>query len=158
MKEVEEALKQYKDVIMQSRVKYEVKKARAARASDGSVLEYGLDYHLSKFKDALERGIPTDTNLVEPYLATQSKAYNLLTQWLDNFQMRYGEYEEAKSTIEEVQSALRTYRTSIGGAKAKIDVMRAVKARRADGSVLEYGLDYHVNDLTNQVKIIHYCN
>jgi hypothetical protein len=67
--------------------------------------------------------------------------------------MRYGEYEDAKPIVEDVQAALRQYRTSIGGAKAKVDVMRAVRARKADGSILEYGLDYHVKDFTDKVML-----
>ena len=61
-------------------------------------------------------------------------------------------YEEAQPVIEEVNDGFQLYNDVIVPAKASIDVARAVEARKANGSVLEYGLKWHLEKFVDAVK------
>jgi hypothetical protein len=52
-----------------------------------------------------------------------------------------------------VEDALKLYKSVVGSARAKIDIAKAREARRAEGSVLEYGLEYHLNLFISRVCI-----
>ena len=49
--ECENALNLYKTIVDPLRVPLIIQNARNARKKDGSCLEFGLDYHLDKFKN-----------------------------------------------------------------------------------------------------------
>jgi hypothetical protein len=70
---------------------------------------------------------------------------------LEDFRARLGEYPEAQSTIQEVEKALRLYKAEIGSEMERVQLRKAIQARRADGSVLEYGLEYHLGILNSEV-------
>ena len=53
IKECEETLEKYKTVVGGSKIPLMVQNARNARDKDGSCLEYGLDYHLKGFNNAV---------------------------------------------------------------------------------------------------------
>jgi hypothetical protein len=122
--QIEEALKLYKDVILASKVKLDIQRAREARKAQGSVLEYGLDHHLSGFVDAVKKGIPTDKSAVDGYIEAQSKTHNLLLQWLDDFSAKFEEHEDAKPIIKSIEEALALYKEVIEASKVKIDVQK----------------------------------
>ena len=151
---VEAAIALYKQKISSAMVKVNIQRARDARSKDGSVLEYGLDWHLERFVSKLKAGIPKETRDIDPYLDEQAKTYSLLVQWLEDFRSRFGLYEEAIPIINEAESALQLYRTTIGAAKVKVDIQKARDAKRAEGSILEYGLKYEVEQLTNAVTSV----
>lgn len=90
---------------------------------------------------------------VDAYLESMEKSYNLIVQWLEDFRSKYGDYEEAQPTISKIEEALALYKDTIGRSKVKIEVQRARDARRAQGSVLEYGLDYHLSKFVAAVTI-----
>jgi cytochrome c peroxidase len=144
---IEEALALYKDTIGRSRVKIEVQRARDARKAQGSVLEYGLDYHLSKFVAALQKGLPSDVAAADTYIAEQTAVYNRLSEWLEDFKAKFSDYlnTEGAQTVKEVEEGLKLYRDVIMQSRAKYEIKKARAARASDGSVLEYGLDYHLS-------------
>lgn len=53
IKEVEDALKLYQDVVGKVKVPLNIKRAREARTAQGSVLEYGLVHTLEKFTNSV---------------------------------------------------------------------------------------------------------
>jgi hypothetical protein len=164
---VENALQQYHAIIGSAQLKIDIQKARDARKAQGSVLEYGLDYHLEKFINAvshfdvivdnaklyiqLKSGIPSDQAKADEYVDAQTKEYQLLLQWLEDFKSKFGDYDEAKATITQVEEALKLYKDVVLAAKLSLDIQRARAARRAQGSVLEYGLQYHHDKFNNNV-------
>lgn len=83
----------------------------------------------------------------------QQKVHGLLIQWLEDFKAKFGEYSEAKSTIEEVESTLKLYKDVVEKVKIPLDIQRARDARRSDGSVLEYGLEHHLSKFENSVTM-----
>jgi hypothetical protein len=72
--------------------------------------------------------------------------------WLEDFKSRYGEYEEATATINEVEDALRLYKDVVESAKVKLEIQRAIEAKKEQGSVLEYGLDFHLSRFVTDVS------
>ena len=58
--ECENTLDKYISVVEPLRVPLLIQNARNARQKDGSCLEYGLEYHLNKMNNALEKGIPNN--------------------------------------------------------------------------------------------------
>ena len=151
LSQIQEALQLYKDVILASKVKLDIQRAREARKAQGSVLEYGLDHHLSGFVDKVKKGIPTDASAVDSYLEDTAKTQNLLLQWLDDFRARFEEYEDAQPIIKSIEEALALYKQVIGASRVKIDVQKARDARKAQGSVLEYGLSHFLERFTGLV-------
>ena len=73
-------------------------------------------------------------------------------QWLEDFKSKCGEYEEANETIQECENALALHRRVVDSARVPLLIQNARNARRADGSCLEYGLDYHLKNLSGQVS------
>jgi hypothetical protein len=57
----------------------------------------------------LNKGVPTDKRFVEEYLNNLSQTKELLIQWLEDFKSKFGQYELARPTIDEVESALKEY-------------------------------------------------
>ena len=93
----------YNKVIIPLKVPLQIQNARNARSNDGSVLEYGLDYHLRNFKAALEKGLPGDPRFPErdnEYIEEQAKQYDLMLQWLEDFKSKFGQYDQAQATID----------------------------------------------------------
>ena len=73
--------------------------------------------------------------------------------WLEDFKSKFGQYDEAKPTIDEVEAALKLYKDTIGASKLKIDIEKARDARREHGSVLEYGLEWHLSRFVDDVGV-----
>lgn len=104
--------------------------ALEARKAQGSVLEYGLKWHLERFVKnvlrishffsrsfQLKEGIPTDPRWPDrrdKYIDDQTKEQGLIVQWLENFKAKFGEIPEAKPTITEVEEALTLFNNVIG--------------------------------------------
>lgn len=76
-----------------------IENARHARRAEGSILEYGLSYHLEKMINALNKGIPGDERFPErdnEWIAEREKEKNLLYQWLEDFKAKYAQYNESQ--------------------------------------------------------------
>jgi hypothetical protein len=69
--------------------------------------------HCTNSTIKLNSGIPTDSRKVDEYLNKQSQTRDLLVQWLEDFKSKLGEYDLAKPTIDEVESALQLYKEKI---------------------------------------------
>jgi hypothetical protein len=147
MKRVEDALKLYKTNILASRIKVSVQKARDAKRTEGSVLEFGLEYHLSRFVASLRQGIPQDKSKAGEYVDSLTTVNGLLVQWLEDFKARFGEYEESKATIYEVEAALKKYNKIIGGAKLAAELRAAIENR----TICEYGVEWHLKKFNDQL-------
>lgn len=75
-----------------------------------------------------------------------------MVQWLEDFKTRFGEYEEAHTTILEVESALSLYKTTTDKIRVPLAVQKARDARKADGSVLEYGIQFTLDGFNRKVE------
>jgi uncharacterized protein YicC (UPF0701 family) len=104
----------------------------------------------------LKKGIPTDKRFVDEFLTSTSQANSLLTSWLEDFKSKFYEYldTEGKVTVEESEAALQLYKDVVVASKTKIDIQKAIDARADQGSVLEYGLDHHLERFVSNVSKI----
>jgi hypothetical protein len=76
-----------------------------------------------------------------------------LVEWIEDFKSRFSDYpEEARPTIDEVESALNLYKQTIEPAMLKVNIQKARAAKRAEGSVLEYGLTWHLERFVGDVR------
>jgi hypothetical protein len=57
----------------------------------------------------LNKGIPTDKRFVDEYMNYLAKTKELLIQWLEDFRAKFEQYDLARPTIDEVDSALKLY-------------------------------------------------
>ena len=85
------------------------------------------------------------------YMTEQEKVNGLLIQWLEEFKSMFGNYPEAQPTIQEVEAALSQYKEVVGRVKIPLDIKRAKDARRQDGSILEYGLQWQLDRFLGDV-------
>ena len=107
----------------------------------------------------LEKGVPGDPRFPErdeQYITEQTKLKDTLVQWLEEFKSKLGEYDEAKSTIEECENCIALYNKVVGAARVPMMIKQARNARRNDGSCLEYGLEYHLKQMNSAVSSEHY--
>ncbi len=159
---VEDALHMYKHKIGSAMVGVKIQKAINAKRADGSVLEYGLNWQLEGFIRKvckiiiyhlqINEGIPKDTRQVDQYLEDLSKSNGLLIQWLENFKAQFFEYpNEIQETVTKVEDALHMYKHKIGAAMVGVKIQKAIEARHADGSVLEYGLNWQLDGFIRKV-------
>ena len=79
----------------------------------------------------------------------------MLLQWLEGFKASFGDNPAAKETLEECENALNLYTKVIEAVRIPLAVKNARRAKRADGSILEYGLDYHLRNFTGSVSTDH---
>ncbi len=89
---------------------------------------------------------------MDKYLEDLSKSNGLLIQWLENFKAQFFEYpNEIQPTVAKVEDALHLYKHKIGSAMVGVKIQKAINARRADGSVLEYGLNWQLEGFVKKV-------
>ena len=79
-----------------------------------------------------------------------------MVQWLEGFKSSYNQYQEAWPVIDECELVLQQYKDVVGAVKIPLEIQNARKARKADGSVLEYGLEFHLKGLNGAVSICVY--
>ena len=104
----------------------------------------------------MEKGLPGDPRFPErdnEYIEEQAKRNDLLLQWIEDFKSKFGQYEQAQSTIEEVDQVLELYNKVVGSVRIPLMIQNARNARTKEGSVLEYGLEYHLNGFKSAVSI-----
>ena len=102
----------------------------------------------------MEKGIPGDPRFPErdnEWVEEQVKKNNLLVQWLEDFKSKYGEYEQAYDTINQCEEVLDLYKKVVNKVRIPLLVKNARNARLAQGSCLEYGLDYHLRNFIGPV-------
>ncbi len=146
--ECKAALQAFQEQVVAIKPKLAVQNARNARRENGSVLEYGLTYHLDRMNGALDKGLPGDPRFPErdnEWVAEREKERNLLVEWLEGFKSQFGETELSLPTISECQVALDKFQEKVVGVKDKLEIQNARNAKRENGSVLEYGLKYHLD-------------
>ena len=103
----------------------------------------------------MEKGLPGDPRFPErdnEWVVDQAKRNDLLLQWLEDFKIKCGQFEEAKETIEECEAVLELYKKVVGAIKIPLDIQNARNARTKDGSCLEYGLEYHLRNFKSAVN------
>ena len=76
----------------------------------------------------------------------------MLLQWLQGFKSQFENNPAAQETIDRCESALSLYTNVVEAAKIPLAIQNARNARRADGSCLEYGLDYHIKQMNGAVS------
>src|SRR3990167_1827843 len=96
-------------------------------------------------------GAPRFPQRDKEWLAERTKEKELLVEWLENFKSVAGEYEQAQKTINEVEDTIDLFNSIVSKIKGPLLIQNARNARTKDGSVLEYGLEYHLNHFTSQV-------
>ena len=151
--ECENTLDKYISVVEPLRVPLLIQNARNARQKDGSCLEYGLEYHLNKMNNALEKGIPNNPARNNEWIDSQMKCKDLLVEWLESFKSNYSQYSESYKTIEECEDTLKKYNEVVESVRIPLAIQNARNARCKDGSCLEYGLDYHLNNFNSAVCV-----
>jgi hypothetical protein len=103
----------------------------------------------------LSEGIPNEPRFPErrdEYITSTEKENNAITQWLEAFKSKFAEYEESADIIGQVDTALSLFQSVVGKGKAKVEIQRAIEAKRAQGSVLEYGIKWHLERFNNRVR------
>ena len=107
----------------------------------------------------MEKGPPNNPRFPErdTEWVNERKAQNdLLLQWLEGFKASFGDNPAAKETLEECENALNLYTKVIEAIRIPLAVKSARRAKRADGSILEYGLDFHLKNFNGSVsKYLH---
>ena len=78
------------------------------------------------------------------WMSARTKERDLLIEWLEGFKAKYQEYDEATKTIEECETTLESYRTITDPYRIPLLIKNAIHARKAQGSCLEYGLEFHL--------------
>jgi hypothetical protein len=87
---------------------------------------------LDQLLNGVKSGIPKDDRFVDDYLKKMANHNSLLIQWLENFRSQFGEYPQAQPTITRVEDALQQYKQLVGGAMAKVNIDKAIKARKPE--------------------------
>jgi hypothetical protein len=95
-----------------------------------------LEYELRQFNGGINSGLPSDNRHVDDYLKEMEKRKSNLVQWLEDFRSKYGEHAEAQQAIDDTETALHKYKEKIGPIMDKVNVEKAINARKADGSPL----------------------
>ena len=107
----------------------------------------------------MEKGIPGDPRFPErdnEWITNQEKQNGLLVQWLEDFKSKLGQYELAKPTIDECEAVLELYNKVVNAVRVPLEIQNARNARTSDGSVLEYGLEYHLRNFKSAVSTFYY--
>ena len=152
--EIEQALEQYNQVVGGVKIPLDIQNACIARRKDESVLEYGLDYHISQFSSLLESGYPNSSqSMNESWIIKCTNLNNLLVEWLEDFKSKFQQYSESEEIISRCESLLEKYHKQVDKVKIPLEIQKARNARSKDGSSLEYGLDYHLQQMNNLVSI-----
>jgi hypothetical protein len=132
----------------------------ARKECNNSVLEYGFDYHVAAMKSAIEKGLPSDPRFPErdtEWLQAREKEFDLLCKWLDDFRNRYyslimAAYADALSILNEGEELKDMFATKVQPLKIIVTIQNARNARTADGSCLEYGLKYHLDNMKSALE------
>lgn len=106
------ALELFKRIVEPLRIQLKVQNARNAKRAEGSLLEYGLKYHLEIMNKELAKGIPSDPRFPErdnQWIQERANEYNLLIKWFEDFKSKFGIYPEAQNTISECVAAMNLY-------------------------------------------------
>ena len=101
IEECEAVLALYDSVVGAAKIPLEIQNARNARRADGSNLEYGLEYHLERFKSALQQGVPTDKRFPDKankYITDMGGRQEALLTWLEGFKAKYQGLKSSQST------------------------------------------------------------
>lgn len=155
IEECESVLEFYRKVVDPLRIPLLIQNARNARRADGSCLEYGLVHHLKTMNGQLDKGLPADPRFPErdyQWIDELTQSKDKLLEWLEGFKSQYNMYEQAWPTIEECELILQKYNQIVQKIKIPIEIQKARNAKRAQGSVLEFGLDYHLRNFSSAVR------
>jgi hypothetical protein len=72
-------------------------------------------------------------------------------QWVESFKSECSSFEEAQPTLRECEDILSLCDKVVAQVRIPLLIQNAVNARHADGSCLEYGLKYHLEQMENAV-------
>ena len=107
------------------------------------------------FSIQLEKGIPGDPRFPDrdnEWIEARTKDKELLVEWLEDFKSKLGEYQESQETIIQCENVLNEFTKVVDPVKIPLMIQNARNARQKDGSCLEYGLDYHLNNMNESVS------
>ena len=103
----------------------------------------------------LKKGPPNQPNFPdkdETWLNDMKKYKEKLEIWYEKFKSTFTGVAEAADTFKECDDCLELYRTVITPLVDVILIKCWRNKRRADGSVLEYGLDHHLRGFKSAVS------
>ena len=86
------------------------------------------------------------------WMNARAKDRDCLIEWLEGFKAKYQQYEQARETISTCEDLLDKYRTVTDPYRVPLLIQNARNARKAQGSCLEYGLDYHLRSFHSAVS------
>ncbi len=91
---------------------------------------------MENFHKSIDNGIPSDDRQVDAWVAKLAKHNSNLIQWLEDFKAKYGDHEDAKKHIKDVEEVLQKYKEKVLPLLAKVEIAKAIDARAKDGSPL----------------------
>jgi hypothetical protein len=83
-------------------------------------------------------------NVIMNAIESRKKEYNLLVEWFEQFKQQFGEMPEAQETVNQALNALGKYKDTVPKYLVPLAIKNARNKKKAEGSVLEYGLDGHL--------------
>ena len=97
----------------------------------------------------LEKGYPNEStgSKNKEWIEECSKVRDILMEWLEEFKIKYGGYNEASEIIKTSENLFERYKKEVDAHKVAYDVTNARNSR----SILEYGLDHHLSSFNTMV-------
>ena len=105
----------------------------------------------------MKTGPPKDPRFPErdnEWLAKVTKAKELLVTWLEDFRSKFEIFPASEPIIVECEKHLVSFEEVVNPIRIPLSIQNARNARKADGSVLHYGLDFHLKGFTKEVYIL----
>ncbi len=91
---------------------------------------------MENFHRSIDNGIPKDDREVDNWTKKLAKHNSALVQWLEDFKSKYGEHDDAKKHIGDVEVVMIKYKEKVVPMLVKVEIAKAVDARAKDGSPL----------------------
>ena len=145
--ECEVVLQKYDAVVGRIKVPLDI------RSACKEALGYGLSTFLKKLDIALQQGPPSDScfpERVEAYLMDMTRKHDALGDWAEHFKARFHRFEQAQTTIQEVDVVLKKWYHVVGRYKLPKEIARACRDRSAE---LPSGLDHALASLSRACRI-----
>ena len=150
--ECEKALEQYDSIVGKLLIPIQIQQEKQKRDSKG----YTIENTLNNLKNALDKGLPGDPRFPErdnQFVFQRKEEYSSLVDRIEFFKAKFGDHPDATELINETDKVFNLYNQFMKDIAVPLGVQNARNARLKDGSVLEYGLDYHLKILSNELDL-----
>lgn len=103
----------------------------------------------------MDKGFPGDPRFPErdnEFVADVEKRQKLLVEWFEDFKSKFSAYKEAVQTMTECDNMLAKSQALLASCKGRLEVQNALNARKAQGSVLEYGFSHFMEHFNGSLE------